>query len=304
MKQLSLPAAVACPVCDATTTEIYLEEEDQALEPCLIGSSRQCVSPGRILRCRACRFGFRQMRSSAEQLRELYRQMDSKVYESELEGRNRAARRYLEIVRRYVRAGRLLDVGCAAGLFLSHALQGGLNVTGLEPNEKLYEQARRRLAGKGEVRCTTLEMASLGEGSFDAITLWDVLEHVPEPRCFLQTCCRLLRPSGYLFINVPDLDSWEARVLGRRWPLLIPEHLNYFNRQSLRLCGKRAALTFVRFGRRLAWFSLKYVAYRGAQHGIPGSNLLRKTAETPMGRFLIPVPLGETFVVLTSILLA
>jgi SAM-dependent methyltransferase len=244
------------------------------------------------------------MRSSPEQLRELYRHMDSKVYESELEGRNRAARRYLKIVRQYVRSGRLLDVGCAAGLFLSHAFQGGWNITGLEPNEKLYEEAQRRLAGKGEVHCTTLEVASLGERAFDVITLWDVLEHVPEPRCFLQTCCRLLRRNGYLFINVPDLDSWQARVLGRRWPLFIPEHLNYFNRQSLRLCGERAALTPVRFGRRLAWFSLKYVAYRAAQHGIPGSNLLRKTAQTPMGRPLIPVSLGETFIVLTSILLA
>jgi len=300
VKELSSPYAVACPVCEATSAEIYLDEpdeEDLPLDSSAIGSSRQHISPGRILRCGVCRFGFRQMRSSPEQLSELYRRMDAKVYESELVGRNRTARRHVQIVHRHVRSGRLLDVGCASGLFLSHALQYGWNVTGIEPNERLCEEARRSLNGKGEVQCATLETVHL-EGSFDAIALWDVLEHVPNPQGFLRACRQLLQPNGYLFLNVPDLDSWEARALGGRWPLLLPEHLNYFNRESLELCAQRARLTPVQFGRRRAWFSLGYVAYRVAQHGIPGSNLLRRTAESALRRVLVPVSLGETFAVM------
>jgi predicted SAM-dependent methyltransferase len=76
-----------------------------------------------------------------------------------------------------------------------------------------------------------LETVSL-EGKFDAITAWDVLEHVPHPRAFLSACRSLLRPGGFLFLNVPDLDSWEGELLGRRWPLLLPEHLNYFNNSA------------------------------------------------------------------------
>ena len=99
---------------------------------------------------------------------------------------------------------------------------------------------------------------------------------------------------------MPDLDAVkEDEVLGHRWPLLLPEHLNYFNRESLRLCAEQARLAPVRFGRRLAWFSLNYVAYRIAQHGIPGASWLRKGSQGALGRVVLPVSLGEMFVVLS-----
>jgi len=291
--------AIACPVCKGFTTEVYVEGEDQDLESSTIGSSRKSISPGSILRCHTCRFGFRPMRSSPEQLGELYRQMDPEVYELELEGRDRTAQRHLRIVHQYVRAGRLLDVGCASGLFLAHASRAGWEVTGIEPNEKLCEEAGKNLDGKGKVQCATMETARL-EGRFDAITLWDVLEHVPDPVRFLLDCCRVLQLNGYLFLNVPDLDSREARILGKRWPLLLPEHLNYFNRQSLQLCAEQATLTPVLFGRRRAWFSLKYLAFRLAQHGILGSRLLQGAAKGPLAQIVVPVSLGETFAVLRA----
>jgi len=292
-----LPPVAVCPVCGASETEVYFEDTHQILDPSAIGSSRMVISPGRILRCRRCRFGFREMRASTEQLHELYRQMDPKVYESESEGRNRTARRHLQIVRLQVASGRLLDIGCASGLFLSHAVQTGWDVTGVEPNEKLCEQARERLEGRAELHCGTLQSVAL-EGKFQAITLWDVLEHVPDPNAFLLACCRLLHPNGFLFLNVPDLDSPQARILKRRWPLLLPEHLNYFNRPSLRLCAEHAHLMPIRFGRRYAWFSMNYVAYRVAQHEILGAKILKQSASGILGRILLPIPLGELYSVL------
>jgi len=287
---------VACPVCEATNTELYLDGGEQELAHSVIGSSRQHISPGRILRCRSCGFGFRQGRSSPQELRDLYRQMDPNVYESEMQGRDRTARKHMKIVERHVRPGRILDVGCASGLFLHRALKSGWDITGVEPSEALYSEARIRLGGKGQLECTTLEEAGLQTG-FDAVTLWDVLEHVPDPRGFLRLCRGLLKHGGYLFLNVPDLDSLEARVLGRRWPLLLPEHLNYFNGDSLRACGERVGFVPVRLGRRRAIFSVKYVAYRAAQHQILGSSLLQRAAESFLGRIMIPVSLGEALAV-------
>src|SRR5262249_39591485 len=162
-----------------------LDQDDLALDVSTIGSSRQHTSPGRILRCHSCRFGFRQMRSSPEQLREIYCQMDPTVYQSELRGRNCTAKSHLQIDQHYLSSGSLLEVGCASGLFLLQAGQAGWNVTGIEPNEALCEDARKNLNGRGEVQHTTLEMARLQSG-FDAITVWDVLEHVPDPYAFLQ----------------------------------------------------------------------------------------------------------------------
>jgi len=296
MNRAAFSGPMTCPVCDSNSIELYLDGDEQDLDSSAIGASRVRLSPGRILRCRSCRFAFRQSRSSSQKLRELYGQMDPRVYVAELEGRKRTAQKHLRIVQRYAKVGRILDVGCASGLFLQRALDAGWNVTGIEPSETLYAEAVRSLTPQGKVLCETLEDAHLGPG-FDVITLWDVLEHVPDPSSFLKICRGLLREGGCLFLNVPDLDSLEARILGRRWPLLLPEHLNYFNKNSLRLCAQKAELRPVRFGRRRAFFSAKYVAYRVAQHGIPGAQILKRAADGFGGRWLIPVSLGELFAV-------
>jgi 2-polyprenyl-3-methyl-5-hydroxy-6-metoxy-1,4-benzoquinol methylase len=83
------------------------------------------------------------MRPLPEQLSEMYRQMDPSVYESELQGRNRTAKSHLRIVQRYLQPGRVLDVGCASGLFLIHAMQADWNVTGMSP----MKPCANRLAG-------------------------------------------------------------------------------------------------------------------------------------------------------------
>jgi SAM-dependent methyltransferase len=202
----------------------------------------------------------------------------------------------LAIVHRYLSPGRLLDVGCASGLFLRCAADAGWQVVGVEPAKMLCDQARRTLAGQGELMCATLQESSLPMSSFDAVTLWDVLEHVQDPLQFMSACGALLKPGGHLFVNVPDLDSLQARVLGARWPLLLPEHLNYFNRNSLRLCGERANLTWLHFGRRRAYFSLVYVLYRLAQHHIPGAAVGNQLiSRYAISGTIFPVSLGELY---------
>ena len=129
----------------------------------------------------------------------------------------------------------MLDVGCASGHFLQEARQAGWSIAGVEPSETPHAKARETLGTNAELYCSTLEHANLEPASFDALTLWDVLEHCcPDPKAgFMKLCGSLLKPGGKLLLNVPDPDSFEARLLGRRWPLLLAEHLNYFNRKSL-----------------------------------------------------------------------
>ena len=295
--QLAAATAVRCPVCGGKGSTVYVDMPDRPLDAAEFGSSRQKISCGTVLRCSSCRFGYRRTRSSPEEMADLYRRMDTRVYEAELNGRERTARTHLRIVGRYVRTGRILDVGCASGIFLQHAANAGWQITGLEPSTELYLQARERLAGRGDVHACILEHARLEPG-FDAITLWDVLEHVPDPLGFLTTCRRLLKPGGHLFLNVPDLDSLQARILRRRWPLLLAEHLNYFNRGSLRVCAEKAGLTAIRFGRRRVWFSLEYTAYRMAQHRIPLARELNRLLARMGRQLLVPLSMGETYAVL------
>jgi SAM-dependent methyltransferase len=273
-----------------------MDTQDRKLSAAALGPSRIDVSPGKVLRCRVCRFGFRQMRGEDEELSRLYRDLDSSVYQFEFRGRSKTAVQQLTIVRRYLSPGYLLDVGCASGLFLRCATDAGWNVIGVEPSKTLCNEATTTLAGRGEVICATLQNSGLHTSSFDAVTIWDVLEHVRDPIEFMNACGALLKPGGHLFVNVPNLDSLQARILGARWPLLLPEHLNYFNRKSLKFCGECAKLTWLHFGRRRAYFSLKYVFYRLAQHQFPGASIgnrlmSRYTVSGP----IIPLSLGELY---------
>jgi SAM-dependent methyltransferase len=285
-----------CPLCAGSEIEVHLEATGGALAHEALGSSRTDVGHGKVLRCKGCGFVFSEFRPADEELHTLYREMNPTVYEKEAQGRLKTAQRHLKMVQRHIAGGRLVDVGCASGSFLKVAAEAGWTVTGVEPSETLANYAKKLLDGRGDVHCATLQEAKLQPESFDALTLFDVLEHVTDPLAFLTECASLLKPGGYLFANVPDISSLQARVLGGRWPLLLAEHLNYFDRTTLKRCGDAAGLRWIAFDRRPASFTVEYVLYRLSQHGIPGSSLgHRMVQENSLGSMCIPVYLGETF---------
>ncbi len=132
--------------------------------------------------------------------------------------------------------------------------------------------------------------------SFDEVTLSDVLKRIPDPVRCTRACGALLPPGGHLFADVPDLDSPLARFLGLRWPLRLSEHLNYLNPKNLRLCGQFAALTWLHFGRRLAYFSIHYVLYRLLQDRVRDASIARSPATLlGLADTVIPVTLGELY---------
>lgn len=118
-----------------------------------------------------------------------YGQMDVGVYESEAAGHQATAARRLTVLKRFTTGcGRLLDAGCASGLFLNAARQAGWSVAGVEPSQALYSKALQTLGEDAEVYCSLLGEAPFPPASFDAITLWDVFEHVAHPVQFMRLC--------------------------------------------------------------------------------------------------------------------
>ncbi|MBI5241475.1 MAG: class I SAM-dependent methyltransferase [Elusimicrobia bacterium] len=99
--------------------------------------------------------------------------------------------------------GRLLDVGCGGGDFMALAARKGYQPVGFDYDGRVVQEARR----KGlDAYCTDFEAFVVGrqEGEFDILTLFDVLEHTPEPAWFLQQLKRLLRPGGHIALTMPN----------------------------------------------------------------------------------------------------
>jgi len=137
------------------------------------------------------------------------------------------------VTRHKPQGGRLLDIGCAAGAFmLGMEAHGGWQTFGVELSEDVALLARSRHGL--EVLPGTLEQASFGDAVFDAVTMWDVFEHLHDPAGSLREVHRVLKPGGLLLLRVPNLASWDAELFGEYWAGLdAPRHLYIFTPDTL-----------------------------------------------------------------------
>lgn len=125
--------------------------------------------------------------------------------------------------------GKLLDIGAGTGDFLTEAKKRGWKVSGAEPNSMAREMALK----KGII----LEEHTRGfiDGEFDVITLWHVLEHVPDLEMQINELSRLLKKDGLLVIAVPNFKSHDAQIYKEHWAAYdVPRHLYHFSRSSIR----------------------------------------------------------------------
>lgn len=140
----------------------------------------------------------------------------------------------------------LYEVGCAYGLFLDAARRRGLLIGGLEFSPVAAYTAAEGLG----VAIDVGELTAIAEASYDAVAFWDVLEHTPNPREFIEAARDRLRPGGVLALSCPYFDSLAARLAGRRWWTLKPhKHIWHFRTRDLHRLLTDAGLTVERMVR-------------------------------------------------------
>jgi SAM-dependent methyltransferase len=143
---------------------------------------------------------------------------------------------------------RLLEVGCGAGFFLKAAARAGWQVEGIELSAEASRFAVERLALS--IRRERAEDAPIAAASFDAAAMFDVIEHLFDPRAVLAAIARALAPGGTLVISTPNIDAASRYLLGPDWAVLSPlEHVYYFSEDSLRRLLEATGFSDVRFVR-------------------------------------------------------
>jgi 2-polyprenyl-3-methyl-5-hydroxy-6-metoxy-1,4-benzoquinol methylase len=136
-------------------------------------------------------------------------------------------------VAHYKKGGSILDIGCSSGAFLGTLKGGSWELYGIEMEASTAEKAKA--ATGAEVFVGEALDAPFPDESFDVITGFDLLEHVYHPRQFLAKVQQWLKPGGIVYLGLPNIDSWEARMLGTYWyGLELPRHLSHFSPRSLR----------------------------------------------------------------------
>jgi len=229
--------AVACDLCGADDTEGVFPP----------GADR-----GPVVRCRACGLVYQNPRNEmpldwGSEYTDDEEAFYQAQYAHERGAKQRAAAELFDLVERYApERGRLLEIGSATGFFLATARERGWQVAGIEPHTAVAKWSVENLGL--EVHIGSLEDHPWPPGSFDAVVLYNTLEHLTSPTAALREAARLLRPGGVIAIQVPKIDNLWARVLRQRWRHVIRYHYYFFSESTLGSMLKTAGFDVLEAG--------------------------------------------------------
>ncbi|MCI0470801.1 MAG: class I SAM-dependent methyltransferase [Candidatus Aminicenantes bacterium] len=260
---MKLQKRPGCPLCRSTK---IIDFKKGTFDPGKITSENFNITDSNygatwpLSSCKACGFVFSNPYAGEEELTRFYSMIEDREYSSETEGRAKNFKTILRRLNKIRKPGnKLLDIGAASGIFLHLAEQEGYEISGIEPSQFLVQEAQR-LFGIELFQGTIADFRS--PEKFAVITLLDILEHLPEPAEFMKQLDRFMLEDGIIVIVTPDINSFAARLTGRRWWHYRIAHVDFFNLASLRYlladCGYRIVLK-----KRYAWnFSLFYLVTR------------------------------------------
>ncbi len=216
-----------------------------------------CFPDSRVLRCGSCGLAYLFPKPDADCLYKAYEAMEDSLYLREEKGRAKSAKVLLAKLSRIKKGGRILDIGCASGIFLNEARKLGWEVHGVELSSWAVNYAKKNFGIS--IYQGKLKDAKFTSQYFDAVVMLDSIEHLMDPLDCLIEAGRVLRDDGLLFISTPDIGSFLSRFMGKRWLGIKQSHLYYFNKRSISRMLKGAGFKAVKFSRYIRFFSLNYL---------------------------------------------
>jgi SAM-dependent methyltransferase len=229
-----------CPVCDSSQFTSFLTCVDQTV-------SRETFD---IVKCDSCGFKFTNPRPDENKLGGYYKSDAYISHTNSKEGfinsvyqtvRKFTLLKKLQLISKYYKTGKILDIGCGTGEFLNICKNARWTAIGIEPDVDARKMAQVNY--DLDVR-PEHELNYLENDSFDIITLWHVLEHVPKLNERIEELKRLIKPNGIIFIAVPNSASLDAKIYAENWAAYdLPRHLYHFTPSDIQSIFKKHQLT-------------------------------------------------------------
>ena len=158
------------------------------------------------------------------------------------------------------KAGRILEVGCGNGFVLSALRDKGYSqVFGVEPGREAVESAEPAL--RPSIRNDILKPGLFEPASFDLISFFQVLDHIPDPNAFLQLCLSLLKPGGYIVAFQHNMKGWSHALLRERCPIIDVEHTHLYDPQTVATMFTRNGFNVIRVTCPANYVSLRHLVW-------------------------------------------
>lgn len=220
----------SCPICANNTFENHLDVIDHMI-------TKERFS---IVRCTSCGFHFTNPRPTSNTIGNYYNSEEYVSHSSTKKGlinylynlvRVKTLKQKVAWIQDVATGNELLDIGCGTGHFLKVANRKGFHGIGLEPDES----ARKYAINEHQLKVYPIgELYTLRENTFDVITMWHVLEHVYNLNEDIAQIKKLLKPNGYIFIAVPNMNSFDAKHYKSFWAAYdVPRHLYHFKKLDI-----------------------------------------------------------------------
>jgi 2-polyprenyl-3-methyl-5-hydroxy-6-metoxy-1,4-benzoquinol methylase len=251
-----------CPVCGSSDIHPILTAKDHSV------SGEDFV----IWQCQTCTLRFTQDVPDENSIGPYYQSQDyishSNTSKGLLNKLYQAVRKFTLgqksglVISHTTQKGRILDIGAGIGAFLNEMKQKGWDIEGVEPDYGARQQARNLFAIDLK---PTPELNQLPHGSYDAITLWHVLEHVEPLQDYVAQLKKLLTPNGRIFIAVPNYTSLDADLYGNRWAAYdVPRHLYHFTPRSIEVLVEKHGMKIIT--RKPMWFDAFYISLLSSKY--------------------------------------
>jgi 2-polyprenyl-3-methyl-5-hydroxy-6-metoxy-1,4-benzoquinol methylase len=251
-----------CPVCGSSDIHPLLTAKDHSV------SSEEFV----IWQCQSCTLRFTQDVPDESSIGPYYQSQDyishSNTSKGLLNKLYQAVRKFTLgqksglVISRTTNHGRILDIGAGIGAFLNEMKGKGWDIEGIEPDYGARQQAKNLFAIDLK---PTPELQHIPHNSFDAITLWHVLEHVESLQDYVALLKQLLKKNGKIFIAVPNYSSLDADLYGNRWAAYdVPRHLYHFTPRSIEVLVQKHGMKII--ARKPMWFDAFYISLLSSKY--------------------------------------
>jgi 2-polyprenyl-3-methyl-5-hydroxy-6-metoxy-1,4-benzoquinol methylase len=291
---------VKCNLCGGNDYDVIIPDKYEKLDAAdfarIYRSSGDDILFDQLVRCKKCGLEYLNPRFRSGLILEGYSEGSDETFISQISAREKTFDKCLKLIEKLApERGKIFDVGTAGGSFLGVAKRRGWDAEGCEPNKWLAKWGSEHYGVT--IHPGTIFDVKLKDNSYDVVTLWDVLEHTPDPKAVLLECRRILKPNGLLIINYPDIGASISRLMGGKWVFLLSVHLYYFTFATIKKILEISGFKLLKSKKHWQTLELGYIFFRMKPYSSFVSNvgsriteLLRlKNAQIPywMGQMLV-----------------